>query len=92
MDIYELTELAVEHQKKVGMMPDQDGINMFIAGAKTILKKYQWLIGNPPNEKKSYLCKMKTGHIKMCFWTGTEWLDQWVSRMDGTVVEWMEIP
>lgn len=91
MDTYELTELAMEYCKKERINPDQDRIEMFVEGAKTILDKFKWHIGNPP-EKKSYLCRMKTGHIKMCFWTGTEWLDMWVSRMDGTVSEWMEVP
>ena len=46
---------------------------------------------NPKNEG-SYLCRMDNCYIKMCYYTGTEWLDMWETTLKGEVIRWMEIP
>lgn len=88
----ELTKIAIEYRKEHGILPDQDCIEMFVAGAEMILNDYQWKTTNPPRERTSYLCRMTDGYMKMCFWTGSEWTDMWVSYIRGTVKAWMEIP
>jgi hypothetical protein len=50
-----------------------------------------WQTENP-KEEGSYLCRMDDSYIKMCHWTGTEWLDMWQSTLKGKVVEWIAIP
>ena len=30
---------------------------------------------NTPKSDMSVICRMNNGYIKMCHWTGTEWLD-----------------
>ena len=47
---------------------------------------------NPPKADMSVICRMNNGYIKMCHWTGTEWLDMWKHTLDGEVKEWMYIP
>ena len=46
---------------------------------------------NPKNEG-SYLCRMDNCYIKMCYYTGAEWLDMWETTLKGEVIRWMEIP
>lgn len=50
-----------------------------------------WKTENPTTEK-SAICRMDNAYIKMCHWTGTQWLDMWESDLKGEVKEWMEIP
>lgn len=45
-----------------------------------------------PKVKNDYLCKMSNGYIKMCFWTGSEWIDMWETDLKGSVTEWIEVP
>ena len=40
----------------------------------------------------SYICRMNNAYIKMCYWTGSEWVDMWKPTLDGEVKEWIEIP
>jgi len=47
---------------------------------------------NPPKADMSVICRMNNGYIKMCHWTGTEWLDMWKHTLDREVKEWMYIP
>lgn len=47
---------------------------------------------NPPKAETSVICRMFSGYIKMCHWTGSEWLDMWKDTLEGEVVEWMYIP
>lgn len=47
---------------------------------------------DPPKERKSFICRMTNGYIKMCYWTGTAWRDMWKSTLEGEVLEWMHIP
>ena len=45
-----------------------------------------------PKNEGSYLCRMDNCYIKMCYYTGTEWLDMWETTLKGEVIRWMEIP
>ena len=45
-----------------------------------------------PEYSGSYICRMVGGFIKMCYWTGGEWLDMWQSNLIGVVKEWIKIP
>jgi hypothetical protein len=45
-----------------------------------------------PNVEMSVICRMVSGYIKMCHWTGEEWLDMWSDTLEGKVKEWMYIP
>jgi len=47
---------------------------------------------NPPKAETSVICRMHSGYIKMCHWTGEKWLDMWTDTLEGEVVEWMHIP
>ena len=51
----------------------------------------EWRLKNP-KIKGEYLCRMNNAYIKMCHWTGSEWLDMWKSDLTGYVVEWIDIP
>lgn len=50
-----------------------------------------WRTENPKREG-DFICRMMNAYIKMCHWTGTEWLDMWKPTLDGVVIEWMVIP
>lgn len=58
---------------------------------ENICKHKYWNTGNPSGEM-SVICRMFSGYIKMCHWTGFEWLDMWQDTLEGEVVEWMHIP
>ena len=45
-----------------------------------------------PKREGYFICRMMNAYIKMCHWTGTEWLDMWKTTLDGVVIEWMVIP
>ena len=45
-----------------------------------------------PKANTSVICRMNNGYIKMCHWTGTEWLDMWKLTLEGKVKEWIYIP
>ena len=51
-----------------------------------------WMQNLPPIKDKEYLCKMDTGYIKMCHWTGEKWLDMWKDSLEGEVKEWTLLP
>jgi hypothetical protein len=51
-----------------------------------------WNKTNPTIENESYICRMVDGYIKMCYWTGSEWLDMWQPTLDAVVKEWMHVP
>ena len=53
--------------------------------------KKTWRTENPKREG-DFICRMMNAYIKMCHWTGTEWLDMWKTTLDGVVIEWMVIP
>jgi len=58
---------------------------------KELHKHEYWNKANPSAEV-SVICRMENGYIKMCHWTGYEWLDMWSDTLDGLVNEWMFIP
>ena len=58
---------------------------------KTDELKKIWNTSKPLIEG-SYICRMNNAYIKMCYWTGSEWVDMWKSGLDGEVKEWIEIP
>ena len=45
-----------------------------------------------PKKEGDFICRMMNAYIKMCHWTGTEWLDMWKNTLDDVVIEWMVIP
>mgnify|MGYP003463858646 CR=1 FL=1 len=51
-----------------------------------------WILLNPTIKDKEYLCKMDTGYIKMCHWTGEKWLDMWKDSLEGNIREWTLLP
>jgi DNA polymerase-3 subunit epsilon len=47
---------------------------------------------DPPEKTISYLCFMANGHMKVCFFTGAEWLDILQNTLEGVVTHWMARP
>jgi hypothetical protein len=45
-----------------------------------------------PKKEGAYLCRMDNAYVKMCYWSGEEWLDMWKPTLEGSVNNWMEIP
>lgn len=50
-----------------------------------------WNKINPPLIG-DYICRMDNAYIKICHWDGKKWYDMWQTNIDGTVIEWMNIP
>jgi hypothetical protein len=50
-----------------------------------------WKEGHP-NVEMSVICRMESGYIKMCYWTGEQWLDMWSDTLECEVKERMYIP
>ena len=64
---------------------------------QTKIKKMSktWNVNPPKLIHSTVICRMNNGYIKMCHWTGTEWLDMWnmwKPTLEGKVKEWMHIP
>ena len=45
-----------------------------------------------PKEGNNYLCFLKNGFIKMCFYNDKEWFDMWETTLNGEVTYWMPLP
>ena len=43
-------------------------------------------------EEGSYLCFMKNGYVKMCYFENLEWRDMWQVFFTGTVTHWQPLP
>ena len=37
-----------------------------------------------PKREGDFICRMMNAYIKMCHWTGTEWLDMWKNNYADT--------
>lgn len=51
-----------------------------------------WINNELKPTEGCYLCFMENCYVKMCYYTGTEWLDMWKTTLDGSIKYWMNLP
>ena len=80
----------LDNPSVIGIYPTTDCFNEL----DNLFEELQdnWVNNDLKPTEGSYLCFMDNCYVKMCYYSGTEWLDMWKTTLDGNVKYWMNLP